>query len=158
MQKSGILCCLCIFISCNWFVSKEEKTQKLVDQEMQGINWDEIDKYPLFDNCDELRSKKEQRKCFEQTFMMHFSTMINEFEFELDSDIDDTVNVDFLIDRNGEISILSIEKNAKIESQIPEFNSIIIHGLNRLPAIAPAVKRGIPVAAKFRIPIILNTK
>ena len=158
MQKLGILYCIFLFISCNWFVSREEKTQKLVNQEMHDINWNEIDKYPLFDNCDELRSKKGQRKCFEETFILHFSVIINEFKFESNSDINDTVNVDFLIDRNGELSILNIEKNTKIKNQIPGFNAIIIQGFKELPAIAPALKRGIPVATKFRIPIVLNTK
>ena len=158
MQKLEILCCLCLFISCNWFVSKEGKIQKLVDQEMQDINWNEIDKFPLFDNCDESRSKKRQRQCFEEMFILHFSLIINKFKFELNSDIDDIINVDFLIDRNGELSILNIEKNTKIKNQIPGFNAIIIQGFKELPAIAPALKRGIPVATKFRIPIVLNTK
>ncbi len=158
MQKLWILGVLCLFTSCNWFTSREEKTLELVNQEMQTIDWNEIDQYPLFANCDELVSKKFQRECFEKTLLKHFSDLINEFEFELDSAISDTINVDFLIDKEGGISVLDIEKNVKIEAQIPEFNGIIIQGLKGLPVIAPALKRGIPVATKFRFPIVLSTK
>lgn len=158
MRKFGILWCLCLLTSCDWFTSKEEKTQKLVNEVMQGIDWNDIDQYPLFDNCDETVSKAGQRECFETTLLSHFSSTLSEFDFELDVGINDTVNVDFLMDKDGSISVLEVEKNAVIQAQIPEFNTIIAHSLKSLPSVAPALKRGIPVSAKFRIPIVLSTR
>ncbi len=157
MRKFWFIGCLFLLISCDWFESQETKTQKLVNQEMSTIDWNDVDQYPLFDNCDETVSKPEQRKCFKDTLLAHFSSTLNEFEFVLESNIVDTLYLDFLIDNNGKISVLDMEKNEEILSQIPEFDGIIIQSLKTLPHLAPAIKRGIPVTAKFRIPIIVNT-
>lgn len=157
MRKLWILCGLCLLTSCKRLTFQKDKTQELIEQEMQNIDWNDVDQYPLFENCDETTSKAEQKQCFESTLLSHFTTTIQQFEFKLDTAILDTVNVDFLIDKNGSISVLEIRKNSAIEAQIPEFNGIIAQCLNNLPPVAPAIKRGIPVNARFRIPIVLNT-
>lgn len=157
MRKLWILCGLCLLTSCKRLTFQKDKTQELIEQEMQNIDWNDVDQYPLFENCDETTSKAEQKQCFESTLLSHFTTTIQQFEFKLDTAIHDTVNVDFLIDKNGSISVLEIRKNSAIEAQIPEFNGIIAQCLNNLPPVAPAIKRGIPVNARFRIPIVLNT-
>lgn len=157
MRKVAVLACFCLFTSCDWFISKEEKTQELVHEEMQNINFNEVDRYPMFADCDEMVSKQEQKKCFETTLLMHFSMTLQDFDFVIDTMIRDTVYVDFMMDRNGSISVLGIQKNASIDDQMPEFNDIITQSLKSMPKIEPALKRGIPVNAKFRIPIVLNS-
>lgn len=158
MQKLCIICLLCLFSSCNWFVSKEIKTQELVNQEMKEIDWNQVDQYPLFEGCDEVAVKESQRKCFEDSLLEYFSSIINQFEFEINDPINESLYVDFVINDKGIISILEIQKNDTIDTQMPEFDGIIRQSLKSLPPIAPALKRGIPISAKFRIPIILNTK
>ncbi|NHF58464.1 hypothetical protein FK220_003890 [Flavobacteriaceae bacterium TP-CH-4] len=147
-----------LLVSCNLFASKEKKMRKLVEQEMRDINWNDIDSYPLFGNCDETQTKKGQRECFEQEVLLHCSRSLKEFEFVLLSGTNPTVQVDFLVDQDGQISVLDIQKDAAIDSQMPEFDQIITQSLKNMPPLAPALKRGIPVKAKFRIPIILNTE
>lgn len=157
MRKLGILCLLCLVASCHWFSSKEAKTQKLVDEELGQIDWNDVDQYPLFDNCDEYASKPEQRECFQNTLLSHFSKALQDFEFTLDKDLEDTIYVDFLVDKEGAITVLEIEENPVLQEQIPEFNDIIDKSLKNLPKVGPAIKRSMPVDAKFRIPIVLNT-
>lgn len=158
MKNLILLCLLCLCISCEWISNKDAKTQKLVEQEMQEINWNDLDQYPLFDNCDESESKITQRACFEETILLHFSMTLQDFEFVLNKDVNDTLFVDFLMDKEGLISVLRIEKDSAIDEQMPEFDGIITQSLKSLPKVEPALKRGIPVNAKFRIPIVLNTK
>ena len=157
MRKLGILCLLCFLVACDWFSSREAKTQKMVEQELQSIDWNEIDQYPLFDDCDETVSKTAQRECFENTLLLHFSMTLQDFEFVLDKDIEDSIYVDFLVDKEGGMTVLDIEEHSAIREQIPEFNGIITQSFKSLPRVAPALKRGIPVNAKFRIPLVLNT-
>lgn len=157
MRKLWILGILCLFSSCDWFASKEVKTQKLVNEEMQNIDWNDVDQYPLFYDCDETASKEGQKECFETTLLTHFSMALQDFEFVLSEDFKDAIYVDFLIDKDGSISVLKIEKNDAIDAQMPEFNGILARSLKSLPRVEPALKRGIPVGAKFRIPIVLNT-
>ena len=150
--------CLYLLSSCNLFTSTEEKTQRLVEKELQAINWNDVDQYPLFDDCDETMSKSAQKECFENTLLLHFSMILQEFEFILDKDVEGVVYVDFLVEKEGKISVLNIDKNSIIQEQIPEFDGIISRSLKSLPALGPALKRGIPVNAKCRIPIILNSE
>lgn len=144
--------------SCGWITSKEEKTWELVNKEMQQIDWTDVDNYPLFENCDETLTKASQRACFEKELLLNCAKILNQYEFVLDANIDTRVYVDFLVDENGKVTVLNIQKDDQIDDKMPEFNQIISQGLEDLPPVAPALKRGIPVKAKFRIPIVLNSK
>lgn len=137
--------------------SKEKKTQELVQKEVQEIDFNEVDNYPLFENCDETLTKAGQRECFEQQILSNCSQILSQYEFVLAMNADENVYVDFLVDQDGQVSVLFIEKDEAIDEQMPEFNQLITQGLEDLPPLAPALKRGIPVKTKFRIPIILNT-
>ena len=151
------MACFCLFTSCDWFTSKEEKTQELVNEEMRNINFNEVDKYPLFDNCDEMLDKTGQLDCFQNTLLEQYTGTLEDFEFQFVSDINTSIYVDFLVDYKGEISVLEVQRNQDIENQIPEFRSIITQSLKGLPPLSPALKRGVPVSSKFRIPIIVNS-
>ncbi|WP_299532600.1 hypothetical protein [Ulvibacterium sp.] len=158
MRHFWMLLVFCSLASCNLWVSRDKKTQEMVKQEMQTIDWNDVDNYPFFENCDETATKMRQKECFEQELLSRFSATLTQFEFILDSEIDPTITVDFLVDRNGEITILEIIKDDTIDKQMPEFEGIIRQSLKNMPPLAPALKRGIPVSAKFRLPIVLNSK
>ena len=144
--------------SCNFFESKEKRTQELIDSQLREIDWNSIDTYPLFLDCDETASKELQLQCFEEKLTHHFEATLNDFEFIVDSDENPTVAVIFVIDAEGDITILDIEKNTFVLKQMPEFDGIVTQSLKTVPEIVPALKRGIPVRTKFKIRIQLNTK
>lgn len=158
MRKFWVIVFLFLLVSCDFEKSRNKKTRELVNQEMRNIDWNDVDNYPLFETCDESTRKSAQKECFENQVFSHFSTTLREFEFILDEGADSTVFVDFIIDQEGKIIVLDIEKDKAIDAQMPEFDGIIIQSLKGLPEIAPALKRGIPVKTKFRIPIQLNRK
>ena len=59
MRALACFICLLLMTSCDWFTSGDVKTRKLVELEMQSINWEELDQYPLFDECDEMAGKQQ---------------------------------------------------------------------------------------------------
>jgi hypothetical protein len=158
MQRILILLVFLGISSCNFFDSKEKRTQELIDADLNQIDWNTVDSYPLFLECDENATKEVQRRCFEQQLTTHFGETLNEFEFTVDSDQNAIVEVIFVIDTEGRISVLDIHKDASILKQMPEFDGLITQSLKNMPAIAPALKRGVPVSTKYKIPIVLNTK
>jgi len=158
MQRILFLLVFLGMSSCNFFDSKEKRTQELIDEELNQIDWNTVDSYPLFLECDENATKEVQRRCFEQQLTTHFEETLNEFEFKVDSDQNAIVEVIFVIDTKGRISVLDIHKDASILKQMPEFDGLITQSLKNVPAIAPALKRGVPVSTKYKIPIVLNTK
>ncbi len=158
MRKLGILLGLCILASCDLNSSRESRTRDLVEKELKTIDWNDVDQYPLFTECDETSEKNAQKVCFEETLLHHFSTTLKEFEFVLDNGFRDTIYVDFLVDKDGALTVLEIGENAAIREQIPEFDGVITQSLKNLPGLEPALKRGIPVSTRFRIPLLLNAK
>lgn len=143
--------------SCSLFESKEKRTQKLINDELRQIDWNAVDSYPFFYSCDESASKTDQKACFEETLITHFQKTLNQFEFTLSDKKSETVAVIFIIDTLGQIKVTDIEKDASVLKQMPEFDGVITQSLKNLPKLAPAIKRGIPVNTKYRIPVQLNT-
>lgn len=158
MRNIFILSVLCSLTSCGWLTSKEEKTRELFQRELLEIDFNEVDNYPLFEDCDETLTKTGQRECFERELLSNCTRILEQYEFVLEETADKTVLVDFMIDQDGKVSVLNIEKDMAIDDQMPEFDQLITQGLEDLPPLAPALKRGIPVKAKFRIPIVLKSK
>lgn len=137
-------------------MSKEDKTKKLVRDELETVNWNDVDQYPLFDNCDETATKKAQRDCFQNEMLNHFSQALDSLQFDVKTDLNDTMYVDFKIDEHGFITVLNLEENLNILKEIEDFNTQITGRLKDL-TVAPALKRGTPVSLRFRLPIVVNT-
>jgi len=146
------------FTSCHLFESKEEKTQKLVQKELIQIDWSDVDDYPLFEDCDETLNKKLQRDCFENNIIENLSRDLKEFQFISESRVEDVVFLDFKIESDGTVAVVNVENIEILGEQKAEFIAKVQFSLNSLPHIEPALKRGIPVSAKFRVPIFLNSK
>jgi hypothetical protein len=157
MRALGCAFCLFLLVSCDWIPSKEAKTQKIVENELRSIDWNDVDQYPLFDSCDETVPKQEQKACFESTLLQNFAMSLQEYDFVLDNELQTTLYIDFMVDANGELSVLEIDGNSVLEEQLPEFNGIITQSLKSLPKPEPALKRGIPVRTRFRLPLQLTT-
>ncbi|MDB4291867.1 hypothetical protein N9954_00555 [Maribacter sp.] len=157
MRQLSFLVLLCSLASCDFFTSKEEKTAELVNEQLQQIDWSDVDNYPLFADCDETVSKVAQRRCFESELLKHCSKTLVAFDYHISKDTNPKVLVDLLVDQDGKISVLGIEKDTAIDTQMPKFDEIVAQAIKNIPPLAPALKRGIPVKAKFRIPIVLKS-
>ena len=157
MQRWWFLLCSLFFISCSYFQSKDEKTKKLVNDELMTIDWNDVDQFPLFEECDEMAQKTEQRKCFEREMLERFVEAFSDTVYEVDKEIKDTLFVDFEVDEDGFVNIIEIEENRVIEEIVPGFRDEIRSRFKDLTVI-PAHKRGINVKIKFRLPIVLDSE
>jgi len=158
MRKFLLILVLFGFTSCHLFESKEEKTQKLVNEKLLQIDWSDVDDYPLFSDCDETVSKALQKNCFEEKLLTHLSADLKEFHLTSETEIKDVVFLDFRVEKEGNIIIDTIENKEIFGSQMEKFEDKVAKSLKSLPHIEPALKEGIPVNVKFRIPIFLNSK
>lgn len=130
----------------------------MVSQELMAIDWNDVDQFPLFEECDEIAIKRVQRECFETEMLRRFSTAFNDTVFMVEQSINDTLKVDFVVDEDGFLIIRNIQENSDLEQIIPGFQREVSRRLNDLTTIKPALKRGIPVSIKFRLPIIVDTE
>ncbi|WP_298793892.1 hypothetical protein [uncultured Allomuricauda sp.] len=157
MRKLILLMFLGLFTSCELFKSKEEQTKNRVNEELLAIDWNDVDQYPLFEGCDETAPKEIQRDCFQNEMLKIASDTLDSLSFEVDNDLEDTLYIDFEVDEHGFISILEMEEKQSVLNEIADFNEQITERLNNL-TVAPALKRGIPVGLRFRLPLVLNTQ
>ncbi|MEX0314763.1 MAG: hypothetical protein AB3N18_11340 [Allomuricauda sp.] len=157
MRKLILLSFLGLFASCELFTSKEEQTKNRVNEELLAIDWNDVDQYPLFDDCDETVAKQVQQECFQTVILGYFSKALDSLQFQVDKDLNDTVYVHFIIDEHGFISVTEVEENQAVLNEIEDFNTKISNQLNDLTTVRPALKRGIPVSLRFKLPIVLNT-
>ena len=129
----------------------------MVAREMERIDWNMVDHYPLFEACDELMTRPTQKTSLENAITTHLRDRMKTYDFEMKDSIRATVYLDLLVDREGNIKVADIERNTQVLEQIPDFNRLIQREINALPQVEPALKRGTPVNVKFRIPIVLNS-
>ena len=158
MRVLASFCCLFVLCSCEWLATPESRTQQLVEDELRGIDWNDVDQYPLFEGCDETAAKTDQRLCFESTLMKNLEMRLRDFDFTSETDLHTTILIDLLVEATGEIQVVKMENDSALQGQIPEFREIIIRSLREMPKPAPALKRGIPVRSRLRLPLEITTK
>ncbi|AKA35353.1 hypothetical protein [Flagellimonas lutaonensis] len=147
-----------LFVSCELFTSRQKHTDRLINEELMAIDWNDVDQYPLFEECDELAEKPLQLQCFREHMIRHMADTLEGLEYQVSEDLQDTVRVDLLIDEHGFITVLRVQGTDTVDQMIPGFNDEITERLNDLTTVKPAIKRGVPVSIKFRLPIVLNTE
>lgn len=155
-MKRFLLIFFSLLVSCNCFQSKKVSSEQLLEEEIQAINWNDVDDYPTFANCDEALTKKEKKSCFESYLYKLVTSHLDHQHIIVNEDVSDTVVVKIHIDKTGQFSIKNITMNPVTKLQIPELDSILRQGFDSLPKIYPAIKRSQQVATEFSMPVIVN--
>ena len=144
--------------SCD-FISPKKTTlinTKLADS---AIDFNDVDVYPLFMDCNNCDTSEKQNLCFEMELIRRLQKLTSKTVLDASGKINDTVLVDILVNTQGEISIVKIHKNEVVTEQIPELDSLLYKSIASLPAaVQPSLKRGIPVNSMFKLPILVSVK
>ena len=164
MVVFGVFGALLLMSSCD-LISKNttKKAHEIANQRIDTINWNDVDRFPFFENCDEMADKQEQQNCFEITFSDHVINALNKKRLPVKEEINDTVFLELRIDHEGRVSILTLEQDEHIKQSIPELERILKEVLQELPKIYPAVKKAVSdndtqmvtVATRFRLPVVI---
>jgi len=157
MRYVMLLGSMVLMTSCTLLPSREDLTSKLVNDTLMAINWNDVDQFPVFGDCEETLPKMALRNCFEESMVTYLSNMLDGLTWEVEQPLNDSAYVDFLVDEDGFITMTEVSSSENIIAHIPNFNSTLRERLKNLNSAAPALKRNIPVKLKFRLPIILNT-
>ena len=158
MKYLFILIFLYSFFSCNYYEKKKLDSDAILMEELKTFNWNELDRYPSFETCEDSIDFQETKMCFEQTIMTYLSDYFKNNELVVTQMVSDTILIDFLVNSKGSIHISNIQSQALTKLQIPDLDSIISHGLQRVPKLYPAIKRSQQVQSAFQLPLILVVK
>lgn len=121
------------------------------------INYNAVDVYPLFLDCNNCDTSEKQNLCFEMELARRLQRAFSESILEANGLETDTLLVDILVDDQGHISIAEIHKSRQMSEPIPELDSLLFRSVASLPdVIQPALKRGIPVNSMYKLPIVIS--
>lgn len=146
---------LVILSSCDKFTFKNNNNLQNLDT---FVDFSSVDTYPSFKICDTIIDKNEQTNCFSHTLHKKIAAELLLHPFIVKDSIAEVVYVAILINSRGIISLENIESSKEIKKQLPSLDSVLQISIAQLPAISPAIKRGIPVTTKYRLPIKIQLK
>lgn len=158
MKNALALLLLFLISSCQYLGGEVPSKKELLDKELNAINWNEVDEFPSFSECDKIKDERMQNQCF--------------FEF-LTQTIQEKLSSDTLVSLYPELDTIEVKvtvfpnSSMKFEPQFPKdsttydtikMDSILKSRLVNFPKVNPATKRGLPVKTQFILPVIIKSE
>ena len=158
MRKSLVIISCFLFFTCDFKIKKKISVDEFINEELKSFNWNEVDQYPVFENCLEINNVKNKNNCFVETITNSFRENLKTNNLVLNRTLIDTVRMVLKVDKIGKISI----ENMTISDQNNKYKEVITKSfentVSSLPKLYPAIKRGQEVDVIFNIPIIISTE
>jgi len=158
MKRLKFLLILLLATSCQFFETDKISSDTFYEEEIKAIDWEQVDRYPAFSNCEQFSEKEEQKHCFETTLSRYVHEFVASKNLVTQTDLNSTIQMNFTISNLGEISNLSIVMDSTIQKKIPRLKEWLTHSIDSLPKLLPAYKRGIPVETKFQLPVLIKSE
>ena len=154
---------VCFFLlgllsSCQYFETKRVSSEEVLQEELEALDWSDIDAYPSFPVCDKKMEKEAQRDCFESTILSAIQQKLAKGDWVTSVALSDTVYLELEVDTGGYLGLKTLQLDSLLLDALPRLDSLLMEGIHSLPKPAPAYKRGIPVQSKFTLPLIINTE
>lgn len=156
-QISALFLLFMLCTSCDYF-SQNTTTSKSNLQVLDTvIDYTSVDVYPIFSDCENYAETDSQKRCFETSITEKLAEILSKNELIVTNEVNDTTSIDILIDSTGKASLMTINSPASIVQELPNLESVIREGINQLPTMKPALKRGMFVKSQYRLVIIVET-
>ena len=150
------------FIILLFFITSCDKLSFLKSEKIQAldtiVNFSSVDTSPSFKECDSIIDKHQKSNCFRTTIHQKIGAELQKHQFVIKDSIAEIVYVVLRINSEGTIFLEAIESPEAIRNQLPKLDSILKVSITKIPKMYPAIKRGIPVATKYRLPIKIQLK
>ena len=160
MRKTLFIFLYFLFVSCEFDFQFDKKitVDEFLTEELKSFNWNDVDEYPVFENCLEINNVKNKNNCFVETITSSFRENLKTNSLVLNRTLIDTARMFLKVNKIGKISI----ENMTISEQNNKYREVITKSfentVSSLPKLYPAIKRGQEVDVRFNIPIIISTE
>ena len=150
--------CLFIFNSCQFFNGKAPDEDELLKEELEKINWNEVDQYPTVPSCesDSVPDKETQKQCFFQFLTETIHSKIETDTIQILYPQLDTLSVKVTINTDASLLFETQQPTDSISYDFQKIDSILQTRLAQFPKVEPAIKQGVKVKSQFIVPIILK--
>ena len=101
---------------------------------------------------------QDSKQCFETTITTQISDYLSAQNLIVSQTVSDTIQINFLVLKSGEIKITQLQVQELTKQQIPGLDSLLNYSLKGLPKLYPAIKRSQQVQTAFQLPLVLKVK
>ena len=155
MRYLFILLIVFTFCSCDYFSFEKNKNVEKINMD---VDYTSVDVSPSFKVCDSLIDKDKKSSCFRTTIRQEISNSLAKQSIQVAQSVDETIEVAITIQSNKEVKLTSIKSSDSLLVILPSLKDILKKSVEELPAIYPAIKRGIPVTTVYKLPIRIAVK
>jgi len=155
LRVSSFLLLFIFITSCDNFSFSKNKNMQLLDT---IVNFSSVDTSPSFKVCDSIIDKQKKTNCFRTTIHQKIGAELQKHQFVIRDSISEIVYVDLLINSKGKIVLEAMESSEEIKIKLPKLDSVLRISIDKIPNVYAAIKRGIPVTTKYRLPIKIQIK
>lgn len=158
MRKLTAILFLGLLCSCQNLQNQKISEEELLKQELQKVNWNQVDEFPSVSTCDSIKDETTRKQCF-----FDFLTVTIQQKLDLDTlsilyPQIDTIQVKVTVYPDSRIEFEPQFPSDSLAYDKVKIDSILHSRLTDFPKINPALKRGIPVKTQFILPVILNVE
>ncbi len=158
MRNSLVFIFILMVTSCNYFNVSKTSSEAILKEELQTFNWEDVDEYPSFLECDNAASKVKRTLCFQQTITNNILANLQKEQIVVTQDINDTILLQFQVSKAGGLLLIDAQVNTQTLQEIPNIRLLLSKSLDSLPKIFPAIKRGQQVTTVFKLPVAIRVK
>jgi len=144
-----------LITSCDNFSFSKNKNLQAVDT---IVDYTSVDFSPSFKVCDSIIDKHQKSNCFRTTIHQKIGAELQKYQFVIRDSISEIVYVDLLINSKGKIVLEAMDSSKEIKIKLPKLDSVLRVSVDKIPNVYAAIKRGIPVTTKYRLPIKIQIK
>ncbi len=157
-MKYSYLLLLLLCLGCKNFETKKISSDEIVEEELKEFNWQEVEVYPSFRECESFTETQEKKTCFEQQFALKLYQSLQQKKVVLSDSIQEKMMLFISVNAEGKPKLDSLETSALIEEKVPQMENWLEESIHQLPKIYPARKRGIPVKTSFKLPLVIASE
>lgn len=140
------------------FTETEERRTILVNEGLSQVNWNDVDYYPNFGDCDPVAEKSKRLACFQQAFSAKCQRLIEELNYTVDKDIDERAELLFEVTHFGFVNLLDISASDYLLQELPQVEVDLRNLFSETITVQPAMKSGKQVSVRCSMQIDFKTK
>lgn len=134
---------------------KKTSSEAILKEELQTFNWNDVDEYPSFEDCEASISKTERTVCFQNIITTSVTDFLQKERIVVTQDIKDTIMLKLRVSNKGDLQLLDAKIDSLTTQEIPNIKQLLNRSLDSLPKLFPAIKRGQQVTTEFKLPIVI---
>ena len=132
---------------------KNSSEESILSNSDEIFNFAVVENKPVYPGCENLATEDEKFMCFNQNIMKHIGREFDFPELARQMGIQGKVYVNFVIEKNGRVSNVTIARG--VDKLIDDE---AIRVIKLLPRFTPAIQRGKPVRMQYTVPINARLK